>query len=751
MKQSEREIYTVRGMHCASCAKTVEMLVREVSGVKTAEVNFVLESLSVSLKAGANPSQVAHAICEVLAQAGYEATPASLSSKQGQVIDKAVTTEKLWHRFVYSAFFALPLFYIAMAEMLYLPLPEMLKPMISPIVFSLIQLALVLPIMWLNREFYLLGFRHLFRGHPNMDTLVALGTSAAFVYSAYNVVQIFVGDSHQAMNLYFESVGVILTLITLGRYFEVQAKGKTSAAIQALMHLAPETANVLRDDEEIALPLEEVLVGDLVVVRPGEKIPVDGEIIEGQSAIDESMLTGESLPIKKSVGDEVIGASINTSGHFTYRATKVGQDTTLSQIIRLVEEAQGQKAPIARLADRVSGVFVPVVIGLALLSGLAWYFIAKASFGFALMIVVSVLVIACPCALGLATPTAIMVGTGKGAEHGILIKSGPALEQAGQLDIIVFDKTGTITAGTPAVTDILGLGMTDQALLAIAASLESGSEHPLGQAILRSARSQNLNLSAVSAFQAISGRGIQGRVANEFYRLGNQQFMAESGIDTQSLAKAAKELAGAGKTAMYLADTQRVLGLIAVADPIKPSSRLAIQQLQQMGLKTVMLTGDNALTAKAIAKQVGISEVVSEVLPKDKAEVVANYQSGTAKVAMVGDGINDAPALAQADVGIAIGNGTDVAIASADIVLMQNELTAVVTAIALSQSTIKNIKENLFWAFFYNILGIPIAMGLLHLFGGPLLNPMIGGLAMSLSSISVLLNALRLKNFKVKI
>ncbi|EAC9455064.1 copper-translocating P-type ATPase, partial [Listeria monocytogenes] len=589
--------------------------------------------------------------------------------------------------------------------------------------------------------------------HPNMDSLVALGTSAAFFYSIYGTVMVYLGTTHYAMHLYYETAAVILALVTLGKYLESVSKGKTSEAIKKLLDLAPKKARVLRGSghqaEEVEVGIEEVAAGDILVVRPGEKIPVDGIVTQGRSAIDESMITGESLPIEKQVGDRVIGASINKNGSFQYEATNVGEDSTLAQIIQLVENAQGSKAPIARMADKVSGVFVPIVMVLAVFAGLAWFFLGQETWIFSLTITISVLVIACPCALGLATPTAIMVGAGKGAENGVLIKSGDALETARNVTTIVFDKTGTITEGKPVVTDLLPAGNhTPTELLQLAASVEKGSEHPLGEAIVIEARTQALSLQEVDGFEAIPGHGIQGTIAGSPVLLGNQKWLEKQNVALDGLIEQAQQLAHEGKTPMYVAKDGEAIGIIAVADTIKESSRKAIERLHQMGLYVAMITGDNARTAQAIAKQVGIDEVISDVLPEDKAAKVAGLQAKGQKVAMVGDGINDAPALAQADVGIAIGSGTDVAIESADIVLMRSDLMDVPSAIELSRATIKNIKENLFWAFAYNVLGIPVAMGVLHLFGGPLLNPMIAGAAMSFSSVSVLLNALRLKRFQ---
>ena len=551
------------------------------------------------------------------------------------------------------------------------------------------------------------------------------------------------------MELYFESAAVILTLITLGKYFETVSKGKTSEAIKKLMGLAPKTAVIIRNDTEVEIPIDEVEVGDIIVVKPGERIPVDGIVTEGTTSVDESMLTGESIPVEKHVGDTVIGASINKNGSIRYKATRVGKDTVLSQIIKLVEDAQGSKAPIAKLADIISGYFVPIVMGLALLSGLGWYFIGRESIIFALTIFISVLVIACPCALGLATPTAIMVGTGKGAEYGVLIKSGEALEIAHKIDTVVFDKTGTITEGKPKVTDVFTADeITKEELIMISASAEKGSEHPLGEAIVKYADDLGIGTKSISDFIAIPGHGIEVTIDGRQVLLGNRKLMTDRKVPLENWEALSDRLADEGKTPMYIAVSGKLAGIIAVADTVKENSKKAIDRLHRMGIKVVMITGDNKKTAQAIAKQVGIDRVLSEVLPQDKADEVKKLQSEGKKVAMVGDGINDAPALAQADVGIAIGSGTDVAMESADIVLMRSDLRDVSTAIQLSRSTIRNIKENLFWAFAYNTIGIPVAMGILHIFGGPLLNPMIAGAAMSLSSVSVVTNALRLRRFK---
>ena len=748
--------FALTGMSCASCAANIESAVGSLPEVSAASVNLATEVLSVTYQPGAINEEI---ICQTVAEAGYQAqvladqagaSQAQIQQEADQAAQaKASHQAALWRRFWLSAIFALPLLCLAMAEMVGLTLPTWLSHRGGGQLFVSLQLALTLPILWLGRSFFLNGFKHLVKGHPNMDSLVALGTSAAVAYSLYSSIQVWLGDHHAAMSLYYESAGVILTLVTLGKYFEARSKGQTSAAIQALIKLAPQEAQVLREGQEVTLPLDQVQVGDLVRVRPGQKIPVDGRVVEGQSWVDESMLTGESLPVAKKVGDQVVGASLNQQGSLIVETNKVGQDTTLAQIIHLVQAAQGSKAPIAQLADRVSAVFVPVVMTLALVAGLAWYLIGGQSWGFALTISIAVLVIACPCALGLATPTAIMVGTGKGAEQGILIKSGTALEMAHQVDAVVLDKTGTLTQGQPQVTDVLPLaGWTPDQLLALAAAAEVNSEHPLGQAIVAGARERELALPEVTDFQSLTGSGIQVRLDQATYYLGNRRLMQEQGLDLGQAEEQAAALAAGGKTPIYVANEHELLGLIAVADPLKATSPEAVRRLKAMGLQVIMLTGDNAKTAQALAAEAGIDQVISDVLPADKAQVVADLQAKGLKVAMVGDGINDAPALAQADVGLAIGRGTDVAIESADMVLMGSDLISVATAIKLSQATIRNIKENLFWAFAYNVLGIPVAMGVLHLFGGPLLNPMLAGAAMSFSSVSVIVNALRLRRFK---
>lgn len=745
---SKQKEYIIEGMSCASCAMTIENAVSKIPGVDKASVNLATEIMTVEATDNVTPEDIAKVVDGV----GYSARPRGKSVEE-ELEEKNEKKEahlrEMKRNLTISAIFAVPLLFIAMADMVGIPMPAFLSPMQSPVSYALIQLALVLPIIWLGRRFFVDGFKALSKGHPNMDSLVALGTSAAFLYSLYGTYHVLEGHAHFAMNLYYESAGVILTLITLGKYFEAVSKGKTSMAIQTLVGLAPKMATVLRDGQEVEVPVEEVQVGDLIRVKPGEKVPVDGIVTEGNSTVDESMLTGESIPVSKAVGDEVIGASLNKTGSFILKATKIGKDTALSQIIQLVEQAQGSKAPIAKLADKVSGVFVPIVIALALVSGLAWYFLGQESWVFALTITISVLVIACPCALGLATPTAIMVGTGKGAENGILLKSGEALEEANHVNMVVFDKTGTITNGTPVVTDVVTADSTDaDALIRLAASLEVASEHPLGEAIVAKAKEQGAGLEEVTNFEAIPGFGIKGHVGETLVFLGNEKWMRENGLANVEMNDKANHFAEQGKTPLYIGYNDAVQGLIVVADTVKESSARAIRTLHEMGIQVAMMTGDHERTAQAIAAEVGIDRVFSEVLPQDKANYVSKLQEEGYIVAMVGDGINDAPALAQAQVGIAIGTGTDVAIESADAVLMKSDLMDVPAMLKLSRATIRNIKENLFWAFAYNVIGIPFAMGVLHLFGGPLLNPMIAGAAMSFSSVSVVLNALRLKRWK---
>ena len=741
-KNIQSHTYKIEGMTCSACASRVEKVTNKMPGVENAVVNFATEKLSVSYDADSVSFGDIKAKVE---KAGYKLIredEQKVEEKKKKLDEKG----KLLWRLILSLIFAVPLLTITMGHMVGMPLPKIIDPMMNPLNFAIIQLVLTIPVMIIGYKFYYIGYKNLFKLSPNMDSLIAIGTSAAFIYSLYGTYKIYTGDGSYAMSLYYEAAVTILALITLGKYLEAISKGKTSQAIKKLMGLAPKTATIVRDGKELVIPIDEVIVGDIVIVKPGEKLPVDGEVIEGATAVDEAMLTGESIPVEKTVGSKVIGASINKTGFIKYKATKVGKDTALSQIIKLVEDAQGSKAPIAKMADIIASYFVPIVIGLAILASIGWL-IAGESGVFALTIFISVLVIACPCALGLATPTAIMVGTGKGAEYGVLIKGGEALEVTHQIDTIVFDKTGTITEGKPVVTDIITTTISEDELLSIAASSEKGSEHPLGEAIVKGAEERNIKFKEISNFKAIPGHGIQVEIEGKVILLGNKKLMTENSIEIGDLGVKSDKLANEGKTPMYIAINNKLEGIIAVADTVKPSSKEAIENLHKMGIKVAMITGDNKKTADAIAKQVGIDIVLAEVLPEDKANEVKKLQEKGSKVAMVGDGINDAPALAQADIGIAIGTGTDVAIESANIVLMKGDLKDVATAIKLSKATIRNIKQNLFWAFGYNVLGIPVAMGVLHIFGGPLLNPMIGAAAMSLSSVSVLTNALRLRKF----
>ena len=734
--------FKVEGMSCSACANRVERITKKIDGVESANVNFATEKLTVRVDA----EKVRYSDIKLAVdKAGFKLIKEEDQIKE--VSKKKDESKILLNRFIFSLIFTVPLLIISMGHMVGMPLPSIIDPMKNPLNFALVQLVLTIPVMVAGYKFYKIGYKNLFKLSPNMDSLIAIGTSAAVAYGLFAIYKILNGETHYAMHLYFESAVVILTLITLGKYLEAVSKGKTSEAIKKLMGLAPKTATIIKNGKEVSIPIEEVIVGDIILVKPGEKLPVDGEIIEGSTSIDESMLTGESIPVEKNIGSTVIGASINKAGFIKYKATKVGKDTALAQIVKLVEEAQGTKAPIAKMADIIAAYFVPTVMALAIIAAVGWL-IAGESTVFALTIFISVLVIACPCALGLATPSAIMVGTGKGAENGVLIKGGEALETTYKIDTIVFDKTGTITEGKPKVTDIICNGIKEEEVLVLAASAEKGSEHPLGEAIVREAEDRSLEFKSLEHFKAVPGHGIEVTIEGKDILLGNKKLMIENNINIESLHVESDRLATEGKTPMYIAINNKLSGIIAVADTVKENSKAAIEELKKMNVNVAMITGDNKKTAEAIAKSVGIDIVLAEVLPEDKANEVKKLQGQNRKVAMVGDGINDAPALVQADVGIAIGSGTDVAIESADIVLMKSDLKDVVTAIRLSKATIKNIKENLFWAFGYNVLGIPVAMGVLHIFGGPLLNPMIAAAAMSFSSVSVLLNALRLKKFK---
>lgn len=745
-EESQREILMpISGMTCASCANAVQRAIGKLDGIKEVNVNYATEKARVVYDSSQTRiSEIKNAVTK----AGYKPLDVDSQDQVDQDKERKAKEEKaLWIKFIISVVFTVPLMYVAMGHMIGLPLPEVIDPGAQPLNFGMLQLLLVIPVVIAGWRFYTVGFSRLFKREPNMDSLIAIGTGAAIIYGLYAIAQIANGHHEYAHDLYFESAGTIIALILLGKYLESVTKGKTSESIKKLMGLAPKTATVIQDGKEMEIPIDEVETGDIILVRPGEKIPVDGVVITGRTSVDEAMLTGESIPVEKNPGSKVVGASINKNGTIEFKATRVGKDTTLSQIIQLVEDAQGSKAPIAKMADVISGYFVPIVIAIAIIAGLAWY-ISGESAVFSLTIFISVLVIACPCALGLATPTAIMVGTGKGAEHGVLIKSGGALETAHKIETVIFDKTGTLTEGKPVVTDIITTNeITETELLRLSASAETGSEHPLGEAIVNKAKEEKLELTPAEDFEAIPGHGIAVVIDGKRMLLGNEKLMLEQNIAI-TLQENSDRLAEEGKTPMLVASDGKFLGIIAVADVLKESSVRAVEALHKMGIQVAMITGDNKRTAKAIAKQVGIDRVLAEVLPQDKAEEVKKLQLEGKKVAMVGDGINDAPALAQADIGIAIGSGTDVAMESADIVLMRSDLMDVPTAIELSKRTIRNIKQNLFWAFGYNTAGIPIAAGLLHIFGGPLLNPMIAAAAMAFSSVSVLANALRLKRFK---
>ena len=742
---SQKVIIPIRGMTCASCVSAIEKAVGALNGVSKVAVNFATEKAAVDYYSSITRLSE---IKKVIVDAGYE--PLNIEQKDTEDAEKEYRkreTRVLKIKLILTISLSIPLLYIAMGHMIGLPIPQVISPEHNPFNFALIQLLLTIPIATAGYRFYLSGFPNLIKGHPNMDSLIAIGTGAAIIYGVFGTIQIFRGHIQYVNNLYFETAGVIIALILLGKYLESISKGKTSEAIKKLMGLQPKTALLIQDGKEITIPIEEVEVKDVIIVKPGEKIPVDGKVISGSTSVDESMLTGESIPAEKNPGDQVTGGTINKCGSIRFETMRVGKDTALAQIIKLVEDAQGSKAPISKLADVIAGYFVPIVIFIAVLSGVAW-FIAGQSTLFALTIFISVLIIACPCALGLATPTAIMVGTGKGAELGVLIKGGEALETAHKLDTIVFDKTGTITEGKPQVTDIVSAGKyKEEDILRWAAAAEKPSEHPLGEAILQRAEEQKLFLPEISNFQALPGRGIEGEIERHKIFLGNLKLMTDEKIEI-TLKDEAERLASLGKTPMYLAVDGKLEGLVAVADVVKKSSVDAIRRLHNMGIEVAMITGDNRATAEAIAKNVNIDIVLAEVLPGDKASEVKKLQSQNKKVGMVGDGVNDAPALMQADVGIAIGSGTDVAMESADIVLMKSDLMDVVTALDLSKSTIRIIKQNLFWAFGYNTAGIPVAAGLLFIFGGPLINPIFAAAAMAFSSISVVTNALRLRKFE---
>ena len=766
-----KEKFDVTGMTCSACSSRVEKCVSKLEGVEEVTVNLLTNSMQVKYDENVLEEQ---GIIDAVVHAGYGASPARESSgfaggskgapagqaqrQQGENGKNPVQEhlEYMKKRTFWSFVFLIPLMYVSMGHMIGAPLPGFLHGMVNAVAFAMTQFLLCLPVLYINRGYFTKGFSTLLHGAPNMDTLIAVGSAASLVYGIFAIYRMGYGLGVQDMelverylhDLYFESAVMILALINIGKYLEARSKGKTSQAIEKLMDMAPKTAFVERDGMVLEIPAEEILPGDVLQVKPGSSVPADGVILEGSTSVDQAAITGESIPVQKNPGDSVIAATMNKAGFFRMKATKVGKDTTFAQIIRLVEDASASKAPIAKMADKIAGVFVPVVMAIALITGIAWV-IAGAEFEFALSCAISVLVISCPCALGLATPVAIMVGTGKGAENGILIKSGEALEVTHSIQSVVLDKTGTITQGTPEVTDIQAFGVSDQELLQIAGALEKKSEHPLAEAVLEKAKEEDLMLPEVQEFQAVPGKGIQGKIQGIQYYAGNLKFMEEQQIDTSKVEKQVERLAEEGKTPLIFATEEQVLGILAAADLVKPTSAQAIRELKKLGIQVIMLTGDNERTAKAIQKQLDLDTVIAEVLPQDKEREVAKLQAEGKTVAMVGDGVNDAPALARADVGIAIGAGTDVAIESADIVLMKNDLLDVVTAVGLSKAVIRNIKENLFWAFFYNACGIPLAAGLLYPVFGLKLSPMFGAAAMSLSSLFVVSNALRLRFFHV--
>ncbi|HPJ04072.1 MAG: heavy metal translocating P-type ATPase [Bacteroidales bacterium] len=733
--------FAIEGMNCASCAAHVEKAAAKVEGITFASVNLATERLTVSYdERKADFTR----LLEAVDKAGYKAI-----DDEKERLAARPETDRLKKRLLWSLLFTVPLLILTMSVMAGARLPVFISPETSPLNFALLQLLLTTPVVITGRNFYITGTKTLLRGNPGMDTLVAMGTAAAYLYGIYATVRVAGGDSHYVHNLYYESAATIITLITTGRYLEARSKSKAGNAIRTLLNLAPPLATVLRDGKEKTVPASKVRVDELVIVRPGERFPVDGIVTEGITSADESMLTGESTPVEKDEGAEVTGGSINLNGSVVCRATRVGSATTLARIVKLMEEAQGSKAPIARLADKISGIFVPVVMALAMLAGTAWL-IGTGDFKLAFTVLISVLIIACPCALGLATPVAVMVGTGRGAQQGILIKGGEALETARKAKVIVLDKTGTVTTGIPVVTNIVPVGdASKDQLLSTAATAEGRSEHPVARAVVNHAAEQNISFPSPDRFTALPGYGVEAAVNGTHILAGNRRLMTERKVDTTTADMIAEKLSEEGKTVMYVAANGTCLGIIAVADTIRPESAGAVHAMKKMGIEVMMITGDSPQTARNIAAQAGIDTVVAGVLPGDKAEEVRKIRSSGRSVIMVGDGINDAPALATADLGIAIGSGTDVAIEAADVVLVKNDLNDVVRTLRLSNSTISNIKQNLFWAFFYNILGIPVAMGLLHLFGGPLLNPMIAAAAMSLSSVSVVWNALRIRNVRL--
>lgn len=738
------EQFAVTGMTCAACSAHVEKAVSRLSGVQSAPVNLMLGSMTVTYDEKAVTESD---IIAAVKAAGYGASPAS-QTDQGQLRrDQDAALRRRKKHLIWSVVFLVPLFYLSMGHMMGLPLPQVLH--MHPLLLACLQLALVIPILILNRNYFTVGFSRLVKLSPNMDSLVAVGAAAGLVYSLIEMGLLAAGQVSGMPDLYFESAGMILTLVTVGKYLEERSRGKTTGAISALLALAPESAVVRRQGQELTIPTEEIVAGDTVIVRQGGRIPVDGVITDGHAAVDESAITGESLPVEKVPGDAVTSATVTSSGYLELRATRVGGDTTLSQIIRLMEEAASSKAPISRLADRISGIFVPAVMAISLTAALLWAFVGGMDVHFCLSIAIAVLVISCPCALGLATPVAIMVGTGQAAQQGILIKSAESLELLHKVQTVVLDKTGTVTMGQPRVTDILcASGVTEEELLCVAASAEKPSEHPLAHAIVEESQARHIPLCPVSGFRSVPGGGIQATLSGEAVLAGNAGYLAQNGVSLAAMEADAHRLAEDGKTPLFFAESGHLLGCIAVADVVKPDSAKAIAALRRMGRRVVLLTGDNQRTANAIARQIGVDQVIAQVLPQDKAKCVAQLQQQGQRVAMVGDGVNDAPALAQADVGLAIGAGTDIAIESADVVLMKSSLLDIPAAMDLSRAVLRNIKQNLFWAFFYNSIGIPVAAGVLYPALHLTLNPMLAAAAMSLSSVCVVSNALRLRGWK---
>ena len=738
------EQFAVTGMTCAACSAHVEKAVSRLSGVQSAPVNLMLGSMTVTYD---EKAVTEGDIIAAVKAAGYGASPAS-QTDQGQLRrDQDAALRRRKKHLIWSVVFLVPLFYLSMGHMMGLPLPQVLHT--HPLLLACLQLALVIPILILNRNYFTVGFSRLVKLSPNMDSLVAVGAAAGLVYSLIEMGLLAAGQVSGMPDLYFESAGMILTLVTVGKYLEERSRGKTTGAISALLALAPESAVVRRQGQELTIPTEEIVAGDTVIVRQGGRIPVDGVITDGHAAVDESAITGESLPVEKVPGDAVTSATVTSSGYLELRATRVGGDTTLSQIIRLMEEAASSKAPISRLADRISGIFVPAVMAISLTAALLWAFVGGMDVRFCLSIAIAVLVISCPCALGLATPVAIMVGTGQAAQQGILIKSAESLELLHKVQTVVLDKTGTVTMGQPRVTDILcAPGVTEEELLCVAASAEKPSEHPLAHAIVEESQARHIPLCPVSGFCSVPGGGIQATLSGEAVLAGNAGYLAQNGVSLAAMEADAHRLAEDGKTPLFFAESGRLLGCVAVADVVKPDSAKAIAALRRIGRRVVLLTGDNQRTANAIARQIGVDQVIAQVLPQDKAKCVAQLQQQGQRVAMVGDGVNDAPALAQADVGLAIGAGTDIAIESADVVLMKSSLLDIPAAMDLSRAVLRNIKQNLFWAFFYNSIGIPVAAGVLYPALHLTLNPMLAAAAMSLSSVCVVSNALRLRGWK---